>query len=378
LNIPFVDLTAQQHRIRADLDQRIAAVLDHGAYILGPEVSELEAVLAARAGCRHVISVSSGTDALLAVLMAKDIGPGDAVFMPAFTFTATAEVILQVGATPVFVDVDETTFNLDADCLRAAIAQTVSDGVLHPAGVIAVDLFGQPADYRAINAIAAEHKLFVLGDAAQSFGASYENRAVGNLATATATSFYPAKPLGCYGDGGAIFTDDDDVAATCISIRNHGQSADRYDIVRLGLNARLDTLQAAVLLSKLTIFDDEIRLRRCVARRYTERLGDHAEAIETPIEMPGRNSIWAEYTIKLAAGRRDDIAAALKARGIPSQIYYPLPMHLQPAYLPYGGGPGSLPVSEQLSKQVLALPMHPYLDDAAIDMICDTLIDAIP
>jgi dTDP-4-amino-4,6-dideoxygalactose transaminase len=280
------------------------------------------------------------------------------------------------------VDVDETTFNLDADCLRAAIAQTVSDGVLHPAGVIAVDLFGQPADYRAINAIAAEHKLFVLGDAAQSFGASYENRAVGNLATATATSFYPAKPLGCYGDGGAIFTDDDDVAATCISIRNHGQSADKYDIVRLGLNARLDTMQAAVLLSKLTIFDDEIRLRRSVARRYTEclteNLGDRVEAIKAPIEMPGSNSIWAQYTIKLAEGRRDDIAAALKARGIPSQIYYPLPMHLQPAYLSYGGGPGSLPVSEQLSKQVLALPMHPYLDDAAIDMICDTLIDAIP
>jgi len=246
--------------------------------------------------------------------------------------------------------------------------------------VIAVDLFGQPADYRAINAIAAEHNLFVLGDAAQSFGASYENRAVGNLATATATSFYPAKPLGCYGDGGAIFTDDDDLAAICISIRNHGQSADKYDIVRLGLNARLDTMQAAVLLSKLTIFDDEIRLRRSVARRYTEclteNLGDRVEAIKAPIEMPGSNSIWAQYTIKLAEGRRDDIAAALKARGIPSQIYYPLPMHLQPAYAPYGQGVGSLPISEQLCEEVLALPMHPYLNEATIDRICDALVEA--
>jgi dTDP-4-amino-4,6-dideoxygalactose transaminase len=375
MSIPFVDLAVQQRRIRADLDRRLAAVLAHGAYILGPEVSELEGALAARAGCRHVISVSSGTDALLAVLMAKGIGPGDAVFMPAFTFTATAEVILQVGATPVFVDVDGSTFNLEPDCLRAAIAQTIDHGALHPAAIIAVDLFGQPADYAAINDLAAKHGLFVLADAAQSFGADYQNCTVGTLAPATATSFYPAKPLGCYGDGGAIFTDDDELAAICISLRNHGQSADRYDIVRLGLNARLDTMQAAVLLAKLTIFDDEVRLRRAVARRYTEHLGNLTEAVVTPIEIPGSNSIWAQYTIKLPEGSRDDIAAALKARGIPSQIYYPLPMHLQPAYLQHGGGPGSLPISEQLCHQVLALPMHPYLDDATIERICNTLRD---
>jgi len=372
MTIPFVDLSAQQRRIRDDLDQRIARVLDHGGYILGPEVAELEATLAACAGCRHAITLSSGTDALLAVLMARDIGPGDAVFMPAFTFTATAEVVLQAGATPVFVDVDGSTFNLDPECLRTAITHAREQGRLHPAAIIAVDLFGQPADYRAINAIAAENGLFVLADAAQSFGARYENHAVGTLAPATATSFYPAKPLGCYGDGGAVFTDDDDLAAACISIRAHGEGKNRYDIVRLGMNGRLDTLQAAVLLAKLTIFDDEIERRRTVARQYTERLSG---LVETPAQLPGTDTIWAQYTIKLP--QRDAVAASLRERGIPTQIYYPLPMHLQPAYAPHVAGPGSLPVSERLCGEVLALPMHPYLDQAAIAMICDGLDDAL-
>ena len=366
MTIPFVDLGAQQRRIRDDLDRRIARVLDHGGYILGPEVAELEAALAARAGCRHAITLSSGTDALLAVLMARGIGPGDAVFMPAFTFTATAEVVLQAGATPVFVDVDGSTFNLDPDCLRAAIAGAREQGRLRPAAIIAVDLFGQPADYRAINAIAAEHGLFVLADAAQSFGAHYENRAVGTLAPATATSFYPAKPLGCYGDGGAVFTDDDDLAAACISIRAHGEGKNRYDIVRLGMNGRLDTLQAAVLLSKLTIFDDEIQRRRAAAHSYTERLSD---VVETPAQLPGSDTIWAQYTIQLP--HRDAVAASLRQRGIPTQIYYPLPMHLQPAYAQYGEGNGSLPVFERLCQRVLALPMHPYLEEATIETICD-------
>ncbi len=368
MNIPFVDLAEQQRRIREDLDFRIAKVLDHGGYILGPEVSELEGELAAFAGCRHAIAVSSGTDALLAVLMAKGIGPGDAVFLPSFTFTATAEVVLQCGATPVFVEVDSATFNIDPNFLREAIVHTAAQGQARPAAIVAVDLFGQPADYRAINDLASEHSLFVLADAAQSFGASYHNRTVGTLTDVTATSFYPAKPLGCYGDGGAIFTDDKDLATTCISLRAHGQGEGRYDIVRLGLNARLDTLQAAVLLSKLTIFEDEVRLRRLVAQRYTEKL---AELVETPVQLPGTNSIWAQYTIKLP--RRDAVAAVLRQRGIPTQIYYPLPMHLQPAYAKYGGGEGSLPVSERLSREVLALPMHPYLDHAAIAAICDAL-----
>ncbi len=372
MNIPFVDLAQQQQRIRADLDRRIGQVLDHGAYVNGPEVAELEAALAAFAGCRHAIGVSSGTDALLAALMAKGIGRGDAVFLPSFTFTATAEVVLQCGATPVFVEVDAATFNLEANHLREAIVQTAKLGQLRPAAIIAVDLFGQPADYHAINDLASEQGLFVLADGAQSFGASYHNLKVGSLAEVTATSFYPAKPLGCYGDGGAIFTDDDKLAAACVSLRDHGQGEGRYDIVRLGLNARLDTMQAAVLLSKLTIFEDEIRLRRLVAQRYTEGLSD---LVETPVQMHDTNSIWAQYTIKLP--NRDAVAESLRQQGIPTQIYYPLPMHLQPAYAHHGGGMGSLPVSEQLSREVLALPMHPYLDEAATDTICGALRNAI-
>jgi UDP-2-acetamido-2-deoxy-ribo-hexuluronate aminotransferase len=372
MNIPFVDLAEQQRRIRSDLDRRICQVLNHGGYINGPEVAELERALAALAGCRHAIGISSGTDALLALLMAKGIGPGDAVFLPSFTFTATAEVVLQCGATPVFVEVDAATFNIDPKHLRETIIQTVSESPLHLAAIVAVDLFGQPADYQAINDLASEYNLFVLADGAQSLGASYHNRKVGSLADATATSFYPAKPLGCYGDGGAIFTDDDVLAATCISLRAHGKGESRYDIVRLGLNARLDTMQAAVLLSKLTIFEDEIRLRRSVAQRYTEQL---TGVVETPAQSLDTDSIWAQYTIKLPG--RDAVADTLRKQGIPTQIYYPLPMHLQPAYAQYGGGEGSLPVSEQLSREVLALPMHPYLDDATIDLICEALRKAL-
>ncbi|HIF10157.1 MAG TPA: DegT/DnrJ/EryC1/StrS family aminotransferase [Sneathiellales bacterium] len=372
MSIPFVNLAEQQRRIRPDLERRISQVLDHGRYVNGPEVAELEARLASFTDCRHVISVSSGTDALLAVLMAKGIGRGDAVFLPSFTFTATAEVVLLCGATPVFVDVDASTFNLNPTCLGEAIANTAKDGRLRPAALIAVDLFGQPADYPAINDLADWHGLFCLADSAQSFGAKMKNQTVGTLAEATATSFYPAKPLGCYGDGGAIFTDDDELAATCRSIRTHGEGEDRYNIVRLGMNGRLDTLQAAVLLAKLEIFEDEIELRRSVARRYTDSL---AELVTTPTQMSGADSSWAQYTIKLP--HRDAIAERLQHRGIPTQIYYPSPMHLQPAYAEYGGGRGSLPVSERLSGEVLALPMHPYLDDAAIAMICEALRDAV-
>lgn len=370
--IPFVDLATQQTRIRADLDRRIAAVLDHGIYILGPEVSELETALGKIGRCNHVISFSSGTDALLAVLMAKNIGVGDAVYLPSFTFSATVEVILQTGATPVFVDVSDATFNLDPNFLSAMIRQTVSEGRLRPAVVIAVDLFGQPADYLSINTIAAEHNLFVLADAAQSFGASFEGEPVGNLAEATATSFYPAKPLGCYGDGGAILTDDDELASACVSIRSHGQGKNRYDIIRLGMNGRLDTMQAAILLAKLTIFQDEIERRRSVARRYSSQL---PKWIERPSQLEGTESIWAQFTIKLP--HRDAVAKKLKAEGIPTHIYYPLPLHLQPAYQVHGDGLGSLSVSEKLCHEVLALPIHPYLSDETIDLICDKLGSAL-
>ena len=368
MSIQLVNLTEQQRRIRADLDRRLEQVLSHGSYINGPEVAELEDKLAAIADSRHAIGISSGTDALLTVLMARNIGPGDAVFLPSFTFAATAEVVLLCGASPVFVEVDAATFNLDPKHLRTEIIRITENGELRPAAIIAVDLFGQPADYRAINDLAMEYDLFVLADAAQSFGARYHNRSVGGLAAATATSFYPAKPLGCYGDGGAIFTNDDELAATCVSLRAHGHGKSRYDIVRVGLNARLDTIQAAVLLSKLTIFKDEIRLRRLVAERYSQQLRN---SVKTPKQTHGVESIWAQYTIKIA--NRNAVAEALGKQGIPTQIYYPLPMHLQPAYSKFGGGEGSLPVSERLSQEVLALPMHPYLDVIAITKICDAL-----
>lgn len=372
MSIPFVDLAKQQRRIRADLDRRITRVLAHGNYVLGPEVSELEAALSIRASCRHCIAVSSGTDALLVALLAKNIGPGDAVFLPSFTFTATAEVVLQAGAYPIFVDVDASTFNIDPISLRAALVAISSGRKLRPAAIIAVDLFGQPADYTTINALAEEYGIFVLADAAQSFGATYQDHAVGNLADITATSFYPAKPLGCYGDGGAIFTDSDELATACISLRAHGHGKQRYDIVRLGLNARLDTLQAAVLLAKLNIFDDEIRMRQWVAQKYIERLED---LVEVPLQLPRTETIWAQFTIKVP--HRDATAAFLRERDIPTQIYYPLPMHLQPAYREYGDGQGSLPVSEALCQQVLALPMHPYLDESTIGMVCDALHDKL-
>ena len=368
MTIQFVDLAQQQRRIREDIDRRIAEIFEHGLYILGPEVAELEGELEALVGCKHAITVSSGTDALLAILMAKNIGPGDMVFMPSFTFTATTEVVLQVGATPVFVDVDAATYNLDPICLRDAIIQKLKLNSFRSGAIIAVDLFGQPANYKEINAIAFEFGLFVLADSAQSFGASYENRSVGSLADATATSFYPSKPLGCYGDGGALFTDNDELATACISIRSHGKGEGKYDTVRLGINGRLDTLQAAILLAKLKIFKDEIQRRYVVAERYNKRL---SRLVKTPIQIPSANSNWAQYTIKLP--NRDAVSAKLRGQGIPTQIYYPLPAHLQPAYFAHGAGHGSLPVSEQLCKEVLSLPMHPYLNQDVIDRICECI-----
>lgn len=372
MTIQFVDLTQQQRRIREDIDRRIAQILEHGLYILGPEVAELEDELKEIVGCKHAITVSSGTDALLALLMAKNIGHGDMVFMPSFTFTATAEVVLQVGATPIFVDVDAATYNLDPVCLREAITQKLKLGSFRSGAIIAVDLFGQPANYKEINAIAREFGLFVLADAAQSFGASYDNRSVGALADATATSFYPSKPLGCYGDGGALFTDDDELASACVSIRSHGKGKGKYDTVRLGINGRLDTLQAAILLAKLKIFKDEIKTRYKVAQRYSKRL---ARIVKIPIQIARTNSNWAQYTIKLP--NRDAVAAKLRGHGIPTQIYYPLPTHLQPAYFTHGDGYGSLPVSEQLCKEVLSLPMHPYLSQDVVDRICDCISNEV-
>jgi UDP-2-acetamido-2-deoxy-ribo-hexuluronate aminotransferase len=372
MSLPFVDLKSQYARIKADVDRRIHAVLDHGGYVLGPEVGELEARLAAFAGCADAVAVSSGTDALMMALMAEGIGPGDAVFLPAFTFTATAEVVLLLGATPVFVDVDERSFNIDVNHLESVVAKIARSGALKPRAIIPVDLFGLPADYPSLAPLADKHALFVLADAAQSFGGSQADRRVGNLAAVTATSFYPAKPLGCYGDGGAIFVQDKAKAAILRSIRAHGEGSNRYEIVRIGVNGRLDTLQAAVLLAKLEIFEDELRARERLALQYDACL---SKIVVTPKRVPHSVSAWAQYSI--LCDRRDGLAAALKQAGIPTAIHYPRPMHLQPAYQKFGNGPGSLPVSERHSKRILSLPMHPYLDEAAVDRICSAIESAL-
>jgi dTDP-4-amino-4,6-dideoxygalactose transaminase len=365
--IELIDLKAQQDRIRPGIDAAIARVLAHGQYIMGPEVAELEAKLAAFSGAKYVISCSSGTDALLMILMAAGVGRGDAVICPAFTYTATPEVIVLLGATPVLADVDEGTFNLCPDSLIDAI-ETARRRGLNPRVVMPVDLFGQPADYDRIATIAAEHGLFVLGDAAQSFGASYRGRRVGQLGNATAASFFPAKPLGCYGDGGAILTDDGGLADVLRSIRAHGKGSDKYDIVRVGINGRLDTLQAAILLEKLKVFAGEIEARTRIAARYQERLGNVAAI---PRIEEGRRSVWAQYTLRIADGRRDAVAKRLKAEGIPTAVYYPRPINEQAAFATCPVASTGVAVSTRLAREVLSLPMHPYLDPATQDRIID-------
>ncbi len=354
--IDFAGLKAQYARLKPEIARRIQTVLDHGQFILGPEVAELETALAKRAGVKHAIGVSSGTDALIMALMAEGIGAGDAVFVPSFTFTASAEVVLLLGATPVFVEVDARTFNIDTADLDRRVTVVAREGKLLPRAVIAVDLFGQPADYGALEVLCRRHALFLIADAAQSYGAKLGNRAVGALAPATAASFFPAKPLGAYGDGGALFTDDDERAAHYRSIRAHGKGNDKYDIVRIGLNARLDTLQAAILMAKLSVFDDELAAREKLARFYDSRLRD---VVEIPRRVPDSASAWAQYCILV--DQRDAVAKSLKEAGVPTAVYYPRPMHLQTAYARFGEGPGSLPVSERLSERILALPMNPYL-----------------
>jgi dTDP-4-amino-4,6-dideoxygalactose transaminase len=372
--IPFIDLATQRQRLGKAVDDAVARVLGHCQFINGPEVTQLEAALAAFSGAKHVVTCASGTDALLMVLMAKGVGRGDAVLCPSFTFCATGEAVALTGATPVFVDVDESTFNIDGASLKQGIATARKRG-LKPVAVIPVDLFGQSADHDAIEAVAKADDLFVLDDAAQGFGASYRGRKLGALGLATATSFFPAKPLGCFGDGGAIFTDDSDLAETLRSIRVHGQGADKYDNVRLGLTARLDTIQAAILIEKLKIFEDEIAARNRVADRYARGLGN---VVTVPRLAAGCTSVWAQYTIRLPDGTdRDGFAAALKAQGIPTAIYYPKSMHQQTAYRDFPVADGGLPVSERLSDDVISLPMHAYLDEATQDRVIAAVRGAI-
>jgi len=372
--VPFIDLAAQRRRLGNSIDQAVGRVLAHCQFINGPEVTELEAALAAFTGARHVVSCASGTDALLMVLMAMDVGPGDAVLCPSFTFCATGEAVALAGATPVFVDVDEATFNMDTASLRRGIATAKQRG-LQPRAVIPVDLFGQSADHDAIAEIATAEGLFVLDDAAQGFGASYKERRLGTFGLATATSFFPAKPLGCFGDGGAIFTDDTGLAERLRSIRVHGQGSDKYDNVRLGLTGRLDTIQAAVLIEKLRIFEDEIAARNEVAERYARGLGN---VVTVPHLASGCTSVWAQYTIRLpAAVDRDGFAAALKARGVPTAIYYTRSMHQQTAYRNFPVADGGLPVSESLSCDVISLPMHAYLDEPTQERVIKAVRDAV-
>jgi dTDP-4-amino-4,6-dideoxygalactose transaminase len=363
--IPFIDVAAQRRRLGRAIDDAVARVLAHCQFIQGPEVRAFEADLAAFCGVKHAIGCSSGTDALVLVLMAWEIGPGDAVICPSFTYHATAEVVARVGATPIIADVAATTFNLDPASCERAVATAKRLG-LKPRAVIPVDLFGLPADHDAINALAAAHGLLVLDDAAQAFGATYRGRKLGGLTTATATSFFPAKPLGCYGDGGAVFTDDDALAARVKSLRVHGEGVDRSEAARIGITGRLDTIQAAVLIEKLKIFPDEIMARNQAAARYAQALGDVATVPRTGNES---TSVWAQYTIRLKPGQRDDLAAALKADGIPTAIYYTKPLHRQPAYRGFPVAEGGVPVSEQLSGEVISLPMHAYLEPPVQDRV---------
>jgi dTDP-4-amino-4,6-dideoxygalactose transaminase len=364
--IPFIDIAAQRRRLGSAIDDAVGRVLAHCQFIQGPEVRALEADLAAFCGAKHVIGCASGTDALLLVLLAWEIGPGDAVICPAFTFHATAEQVALLGATPVFADVEADTFNIDPASLERAVATAKARG-LKPRAIIPVDLFGLPADHDAIASIAERHGLLVLDDAAQSFGALYRGRKLGKLATATATSFFPAKPLGCYGDGGAVFTDDDELAVRVKSLRVHGESpTDKYDAQRIGVTGRLDTIQAAVLIEKLKIFPQEIAARQAVAERYAQGLAGVATTPRTGNES---TSVWAQYTIRLEPGRRDAFAAALKAEGIPTAIYYAKPLHRQAAYRDFPVVDGGLPVCDRLAEEVISLPMHAYLEEPVQDRV---------
>ena len=381
----FIDLALQQKRIRSELERGILGVLDHGQYIMGPEIKQLEARLAQYCGAGHAVSCASGTDALLLALMAYGIKPGDAVFTTPFTFIATAEVIQLLGATPVFVDIDPVTFNIDPNRLAAALEAVKNgqsghhplpqgmQGRLMPKAVIAVDLFGLPADYPNINHIADEYGAIVIEDAAQSFGAELGGKKACTLAAVGCTSFFPAKPLGCYGDGGMCFTDDAELAAVMDSLRVHGKGSDKYDNVRIGINGRMDTLQAAVVLSKMAIFTEEVELRQKVAGCY-ERLLDGVDGLTVAHVPPGFKSVWAQYSVMAASGEhRQRMQEGLKKAGIPTAVYYPKPLHLQTAFSRLGYKDGDFPHSEDAARRIFSLPMHPYLkieDQEAIASIC--------
>lgn len=366
----FIDLGAQQARIRPQLDAAIKRVLDQGAYIMGPEVKAFEKGLSDFCGARFSLGCANGTDALQLAVMALGAKAGDAIFCPTFTFAATAEIVPMTGATPYFVDVDRETYNLDIESLKRGISDARARG-LRPAGVIPVDLFGLPADYDSIEAVARENGMWIIADSAQGFGATYKGRRTGSIGDIATTSFFPAKPLGCYGDGGAIFTGDEKLASITDSLRVHGKGTHKYDNERIGVNSRLDTLQAAILLEKLAIYEDEIERRQAVAQRYSDALGD---CLVVPVVADGLRSVWAQYTVRPKSGsNREAIMADLKERGIPTMVYYPRPLHRQTAYRHFPGDPAGLAVAEGLSTEVFSLPMHPYLEPAEQDRVIDAV-----
>lgn len=370
----FIDLHAQYELMEDSLKRRLDAILDNKHFIGGEEVGELEARLADYTGVKHVIACASGTDALTIPLRAYGLNEDDAVFVPSFTFFASGESVTLAGGTPVFVDVDTDTYNIDPDSLRKRIEEIKKEGRLRPRGVIAVDLFGQPAEHDRIDKIADENGLFVLEDAAQGFGGDIHGKKAGSFGHVAGTSFFPAKPLGCYGDGGAIFTDDDELAAIMKSVHVHGQGTDKYDNVRIGLNSRLDTIQAAVLLEKMDLFDDELKARDEVAARYNDKLSG---LVKVPVVKEGYFSSWAQYTIQVEdAETRTRIIEALKEKDIPAMIYYPIPMHMSTAYSS-DGIQTSLPVSEDLRNKVMSLPMHPYLKKEDQDRICAVISEVL-
>jgi dTDP-4-amino-4,6-dideoxygalactose transaminase len=372
-NLQFIDLQAQRLRMGAAVEDAVLKVVRSGQYILGPEVATLEAQLAAFCGAKHALTVANGTDALALALMAFGVKPRHAVLVPSFTFAATGEVVVWLGATPIFVDCLPDTFNMDPLSLEAGIATAKRLG-LEPVGVIPVDLFGLPADYDSIEPICAAHNLWILADTAQGFGGVYKGRKTGSIGRIASTSFFPAKPLGCYGDGGAIFFDDDALRETLVSLRVHGQGVDKYDNVRIGMNGRMDTIQAAVLIEKLKLFPEEIEARNRIAARYSTALEKHCVVPRVPAEL---TSVWAQYTIRIANGKRDGVAAKLKEAGIPTAIYYVKPMHRQTAYARFPVANNGLPVSDALAGEVLSLPMHPYLSQADQDRVVAALVAAL-
>jgi len=369
----FIDLDVQRERIGSRMENAILKVVRSGRYIMGPEIDELEAALARFCGAPYALTCANGTDALALLLMAKDLKAGEAVLVPSYTFAATGEVVVWFGATPIFVDVNPDTFNMDPASLEAGIATAFRLG-LKPVGAIPVDLFGLPADYDAIAPILSANGMWMLCDTAQGFGAKYKGRVTGSIGDFAATSFFPAKPLGCYGDGGAIFVHSAAEVEVLKSLRVHGQGADKYDNVRIGMNGRMDTIQAAVLLEKLRVFPEEIEARGRIAARYNAQLGDVAIVPRVPA---GSTSIWAQYTLRVDAAKRDALIDALRADGIPSAVYYRLPMHRQSAYAHFPIAANGLPVSDRLAAESISLPMHPYLDEASQDRICERVRRAL-